>query len=486
MPFSHPSRYDLTGQHPNVVTKPRIIKNWIILGVGVVGILGAVAWLMFSGKPPELAPVPTVPENPISGVQAPRDDTKSSTLLGVTPDGRYVVAQWRSTVPSTPVMTDDRPVVADKEETAGFEVWDRLKGTRLRKQCIDPLYFDPAGFIIIVQELPHATVVHRFSLEAGEVSKVLDTSDDEHKAETIEKVNGRRLFISTDGRHGVALAKKASEVALVQFNLSTGKVAHRVKIDTASQLVGVSDDGRRALVRHVDKKLLHAWDLVAEKQVTVASIEKGHFAKEDVYLSESPFLADHRTFRVRVFNLPETDPNARWTLQHFDADTGKPLNAGADEYISFDPPSGLWLRAKDGMERQEGFDLVQRIGRDSPIKARLGLSPAYKVRRACFVPGKPQIAFYCEIDSEAMDARRLVQVFDTRTGSLIGDVSRPTDPRLDGQSLLATSNGIGLLFLSKLEKEDRLEMWKITPKPKPVAKKKPSKEAEKEKAKGAF
>jgi hypothetical protein len=69
-----------------------------------------------------------------------------------------------------------------------------------------------------------------------------------------------------------------------------------------------------------------------------------------------------------------------------------------------------------------------------------------------------------------------------RNGSLFGEVSRPAEPMLDSYSLLPTSNGSGLLFLSKLEKEDRLEMWKITPKAQPVARKKPSKDPNKDKA----
>jgi hypothetical protein len=323
--------------------------------------------------------------------------------------------------------------------------------------------------------LTNATHVHRLAVNDLSVKQVLDTGAAEYKDDGFVKVRDQRLFASVDGRLGVALSKKASgELALVQWDLTTGKVAHRVKLEPGSELVGVAGDGRRAVVRRADKKLVQVWDLVGEKLAVTSSIGTGHFPKDDVFLDHSPFLEDHKTYCLRVFNLPEGDSNARWAWQYFDAETGKPVDVGTDQYVEYDAASGMWLRARDGLVKQTGWELVKRVGRDAPIHARLSLSPSYKVRRACFVPGKGQVACYCETDAESLEMRRIIQVFEVRTGSLYGEVNRPTDLQLDGSSLVPSSNGAGLLFLSKVGKEDRLEMWKISPRTVLIPKKKPT------------
>src|SRR5689334_13549757 len=99
----------------NTITKPKIIKNWLILGGSVVGILLLLLWAFWPGK--SAGPTgPDKPGNPLSGVAAPRDDKAETTFLGVTPDGRYVVATWRHllTAASHGTPPDNRPPVDDK------------------------------------------------------------------------------------------------------------------------------------------------------------------------------------------------------------------------------------------------------------------------------------------------------------------------------------------------------------------------------------
>jgi len=471
----------------DAITKPKIIKNWVILGSSIA-IVGMVAYLFLwpSGPSKSKSTAPAKPPNPLSGTTAPRDDSKICHLLGVTPDGRFVVATWRKTgAPAIPaVPADDRPPVDGKDDSAGFEIWDRQKGTRTRKNCPDPVYFDPSekSALVIVQEFSKGSTVHRLAIETGELTKILDNTAPEYKDEGLLQHTGRRLFVADNGRAAVALARKASgELSLLQWDLTNGKLAHRVKLDPAAELVGVSGDGHRALVRLFNQKVIQAWDLVAEKMATTTTIDKDYLLKTDVFLKDSPFLADQRTFALRLYNLPENDPNARWTLRHFDPDTGKPVEVGPDAYPWYDSASKLWLRARDGIDRQTAWELVPRLGRDAPVTARLGISPLLKIRAVHFLAGKHQVACSTEIAAAPVDDRRLIQVFDLKTGSLYGDVRRPMNPVFDHFSLLATANGNDLLFYAKLEKDDSLEMWKITARVVPVAKK-PTKPSKPEKA----